>query len=111
MSLKRMSVGQLADAAAIGADVDYDLTNLEMAQPKEIHAEWTETTVSATISLQVSFDNVIWTDFETPTAVSGNTQKTWTPDRHVPFMRVEVDWTSGAITTLKVYVTSLPYSS
>ena len=90
------------------ADTVYNIKT-EWLQPKEVHAEWTETTVSATVSLQVSFDNVIWTDFETPTAVSGNTSKTWETSRNVPYMRVLVDWTSGAVTTLNVYVTSLPY--
>ena len=110
MSTKRLSTFQLVtNATAIGADIDYDIVNMQNSQVKEIQAQWTETTVSATIAAQFSFDGTIWTDLETPTAMSGNTEKTWTVGRHVPFLRVEVDWTSGAVTTLDVYVTSLPY--
>ena len=106
--MKKLSISQVANVTAVGADVNFNIST-SFAQPREIHAEWTETTVSATVSLQVSYDNVIWTDSESPTAISGATSKTYTVDRHVPYMRVELDWTSGAVTTFKAYVVSVPY--
>ena len=106
--MKQLSTAKIADVAAVGADVEFDI-NTRYDDIKEVHAEWTETTVSATVALQISFDDVIWTDQETPTAMSGATSKSWNIERHVPYMRVELDWTSGAVTTFKSYVTSLPY--
>ena len=106
--MKPLSTSKIADVTAVGADVEFDIET-KWSCPKEVHAEWTETTVSATVALQISFDNVIWTDYETPTAISGGTSKSWNIERHVPYMRVELDWTSGAVTTFKAYKTSLPY--
>ena len=106
--MKSLSLSGSSTATNIVADTVYNIKT-EWLQPREIHADWTETTVSATVSLQISFDDTIWTDIETPTAMSGDTIKTWTVDRHTPYMRVYVDWTSGAVTTLKVLVSSLPY--
>ena len=106
--MKALSTAKIADVTAVGADVEFDIET-RWAHTREVHAEWTETTVSATAALQISFDNVIWTDVETPTAISGATSKSWTVDRYVPYMRVELDWTSGAVTTFKAYAVSLPY--
>ena len=106
--MRRLSTAKIADVTAVGADVEFDISTT-FSDIKEVHAEWTETTVSATVALQISFDNVIWTDVEAPTAISGNTSKTWNIERHVPYMRVELDWSSGAVTTFKSYVTSLAY--
>ena len=106
--MRALSTSKIADVTAVGADVEFSIST-KYDCVKEVHAEWTETTVSATVSLQISFDNVIWTDYESPTAISGATSKSWNIERHVPYMRVELDWTSGAVTTFKAYVTSLPY--
>lgn len=106
--MKLLTLGTSTTMTNLTASTFYTI-GTEWMQPKEIHAEWTETTVSATISLQVSFDGSTWTDTETPTAMSGATAKTWINTRYVPHMRVRVEYTSGAVDTLIIYTASLAH--
>lgn len=108
--MKSTSSGVIINGAAtIVATTAYTGIDVEHTQPREIQAVWTATTVSGTISVQVSLDGTTWEDTETPIAVTASGSNIWLINRHATYMRIYYVRTSGTITTLSAYVSSIGY--
>ena len=75
-------------------------------------AVWTSTTLSASLTLQYSLDNASWNDFTTATVILNTSSNVYwnihsstlaTGWVDALYWRVNVAYTSGTFTTLKVY--------
>jgi hypothetical protein len=104
----KLSTGTLVDEATVNSTTSWAY-EVEDALVREVHAIWTASSVSATISVQISLDNTDWIDLETPTTVSASGSKIWAVSRYVPYLRMTYTHSSGAADTLKVYASSTPY--
>ena len=76
-------------------------------------AVWTSTTLSGSLALQYSLDNVNWTDFVTATSITNTSSSVFwninstataaTAGVDALYWRVNVVRSSGTYTTLKIY--------
>jgi hypothetical protein len=108
--MKKLSVNQIADAAALAATANYTFT-ADSHQVVSVQAVYTSTTASFTLALQHSNDGATWVDFASATAISnasGNVMWNVVGTKDSLFWRVNATRTSGTLTTLKAYLAYQP---
>lgn len=99
---------QVANATALGATTSYKFT-ADHHKVISVQAVWTVTTVSATVTLQLSNDNVTWDNFATATAITANGNVSWYLDaKDALYVRVIYTHTSGSSDTFKAYMAYVP---
>ncbi|MHA0110667.1 hypothetical protein ACXYUI_26355, partial [Klebsiella pneumoniae] len=95
----QLKVNQIANGAALVANTTYPFT-ADHHKVLSVQAVWTATTVSATVTLQLSNDGVTWDNFATATSISGNGNVSWYVDpKDTLYHRILITYTSGTITT------------
>jgi hypothetical protein len=107
---KFLSESTLADATSVAQTTNYTF-QAKSSKPIAVQAVWTSTTASFTLTLQYSVDGTNYQDFTTGTAISNSSSNViWdiSTVKDAPYWRVNAARTSGTLTTLQLYVASVP---
>lgn len=107
---KFLTVSQIANGAAVVADTNYTFTS-DSHKVKSVHIVWTSTTSSATATLQFSNNNSTWENFTSAQSISNNSGSVFHKvdgNTDALYWRVFLDWTSGSVTTFRVFVAVEP---
>ena len=99
----------IVDSAAVVADESSSSIDMSNLQSWSAQVIWTSTTAAATIQIEESNDGSTWSVISGKTQAisndSGNVMLSGT-DFAPKYLRVTTDWSSGSVTTLKVYITA-----
>lgn len=101
-----LNVSQIANGAAVVADTNYTFT-ADTHKVKSVHIIWTSTTASATATLQFSNNGSTWENFTSAQSIANNSGSVFHKvegNTDALYWRVFLDWTSGSVTTFKVFV-------
>lgn len=103
--MSMLRVTQVANASSLAASTNYDFT-ANSHRVVSVQAVWTATTVSSTVTLQMSNDGATWSDFTTATSISNASGDVmWHVDtKDALYWRVKYTRSSGTATTFKAYV-------
>jgi hypothetical protein len=95
---------KILDASAVIADTASEVLDVTHQVGISVQVDWTSTTAAAVLTLQASNDGITWVDLASTVTVNNNSgmEMLYATDFHYKFARVEVDWTSGSITTLSL---------
>jgi hypothetical protein len=110
MSNRELKVTQAADLTSIVASTTVGFT-ATFNQVRGCQAVWTSTTLSGSVQLQYSLNNVDWIDVEAATSITNTSAtKYWDITNtaiDALYWRVNVVRSSGTYTTLKVYYANI----
>ena len=99
----------ITDSAAVVADESSSAVTMDNLQTWSCQVIWTSTTAAGTVQIEESNDNSTWSTISGKTQAisndSGNVMLSGT-DFAPKYIRATVDYTSGSITTVKVYLTA-----
>ena len=98
----------LVDSSAVVADESSSSVDMSNLQSWSAQVIWTSTTCSATIQVEESNDGETWSVISGKTqAISNNSGNVMLSGTEFApkYLRVTVDYTSGTLTTVQVYVT------
>lgn len=107
---KVLSESTIADVSSVVATTNYPFES-KHNKPVAVQAVWTSTTASFSLTLQYSVDGTNYQDFTTGTAISNSSSNViWdiSTVKDAPYWRVNATRTSGTLTTLQLYVASVP---
>ena len=103
----RVTDEQVINSAAIVADESSAALDISHQLAWTAQIVWTSTTAAGTIEIQESNDGSTWSTISAKTqAISNNSGNVmlkgeWQASK---YLRANVDWTSGSITTLTVHI-------